>query len=121
MAIRKIKRPAKKASPAKAVGNPGEVAAVQVHVTSSDDIPQYYVNHAEVGVTQHEYVIHFAQIPAKLSPSAMESLTKDKALNVEPLLRIVLPPTMIQGLIDALTRQQDVFRTLVGRDAGVKK
>jgi hypothetical protein len=96
-----------------------EAVNLKVVVEASLDTPTYYVNHAEIAVSQHEFAILFARLPTKPSRAEIVEATSSGELVVDPEFQILIPPTLLQGLIDALEKSRDQYDTLFG--AGAKK
>ena len=120
-ALKGKKRPAasrKKIPEAKAV-----VAKVVLH--PSEDTPQYYINYAEIATSQNEFSIYGIRVPTKLSTDEVEAIKKSGELHLEPEVQIIIPVTLIQGLIDALIQQRDLyaaqFGTAIPMQTGEKK
>lgn len=115
------KRPA---SPRKKTPEADAVAA-KVVLHPSEDTPQYYVNYAEIASSQNEFSIYGVRIPTKFPPDEVETIKKSGELHLEPEVQIIIPVTVIQGLIDALTRQRDFyaaeFGTAIPMQTGEKK
>ena len=69
--------------------------------------------------------LYGVKIPTKLPPGEVETVTKSEELHLEPEVQIIIPVTMIQGLIDALISQRDFyavqFGTTIPMDIGEKK
>lgn len=82
----------------------GAPAAKQLTIVSevSTDTPTYYVNHAEIGVSDHEYSIWFSRLPTKLGRSDTAIAMETGEIVIEPEFQILFPLTMIDGLISAL-------------------
>jgi hypothetical protein len=79
----------------------------------TDDAPVFYVNHAEITHTQHDFSIAWARVAAKLPTAKRAEAIEAGRVLVEPSVVLVVPPTMIQGLIDALQRQQTSYETTI--------
>ena len=75
----------------------------------SEDVSSYYVNYIEVALSQNEFSMYGVQIPTKMSPDAIERAKKSGEFNIVAEVQIVFPVTIIQGLIDALARQRDLY------------
>ena len=90
----KKRRPAsrKKTPEAKAI-------STKIVLHPSDETPQYYVNFAEIANSQNEFSIYGAIIPTKLPAGEIDSITKTGELHLEPEVQIIIPVTVIQGLI----------------------
>ena len=77
-------------------------------------VPSYYCNHIEITQTKHEFALTFGQLPTRFSPERLESVKSDGIVHVEPVLEVLIPPTVLPGLIKALESQKKHFETLHG-------
>ena len=84
-------------------------ANLVVHPT--EDTPQYYVNHIEVASSKNEFAMYCVRVPSKIQPDWIEG---NGILRLEPELEVTFPVTIIQGLIDALTKQRDAYSKVFG-------
>ena len=74
-------------------------------VQLSPETPTYYFNHAEITYLPHDFSLLFARLPAKLTPDRLEE-AQGGTLTLECELQVLLAPTMIPRLIEALTIQR---------------
>ena len=95
----------KKASQPK---SPKELA-VKISFEASDNVPSYYINHAEVGSSRHEFVLLCGKVPTKATAQQIATATETGQLVLEPLVQLFIPPTLMNGLIDALTEQKKKY------------
>ena len=102
-----------------------ESLAAKIVLHPSEDTPQYYINYAEVACSQNEFSIYGVTILTKLPPDEVKAIKKSKELHLEPAVQIIIPVTVIQGLIDALIKQRDFyaaeFGTTIPMEAGERK
>lgn len=114
---------AKKAVSKSAAAEKVEPKEIQVQIAFNhvDDISSYYVNHAEVANTQHEFVILCGRLPAKLSPSQAQVAKEKGKIMIDPLLQLTVPPTLIDGLINALKTQKERYEKRHGKIGGESK
>jgi hypothetical protein len=101
-------------------------AAIRVSIEPGDGTATFYINHAEIGSTLHDFTLLCAKIPAKLPHSEFSAAQATGALTLEAQVQIVFPPSFIVGLIRALTTQKEAFEkqhgvTLVEPLSGAKK
>lgn len=80
----------------------------------SDDTPQYYVNHAEINSTVHEFVISAGRLPGRLTQAQIEMVRATSVLPTPADVQLLIPPTLIVGLIRALQTQKDVYEAQYG-------
>lgn len=105
---------AKKAAAAKrATGSNGSAptkeVTLKVEMSPPEDVPSYYSNHVQIARTKHEFSLSFGHLPARFSNEKLTEMTKSGVLQIKPDVEIILPPTVIPGLISALTAQKDMF------------
>jgi hypothetical protein len=103
------RKASRKAAPARA-----EKTQVRVAVDVPSDVATYYANHVEVSRTSHDFSITVARIPSQLQKDVKEAAIRSGVLHIEPLLQLVVPPTLIPGLIKALTIQQKNYEAEQG-------
>jgi hypothetical protein len=72
----------------------------------------YYVNHIEVGSSGLDFSLIGGRLPGKLSTDQINEIKNDGAFVVEPDVQIVIPTTLIVGLIRALTMQKEHFEKI---------
>lgn len=74
-----------------------------------DDVSSYYVNHAEVGHSMHEFSIAFGRLPVKLSPAQRQAVTQTAELHIDAIVQVIIPLTLMDPLIEALTTQRKKY------------
>jgi len=87
---------------------------VRILVDMPDGVASYYVNHAEIAHSRHEFSIVVAKTPTKVSASRLEEAVKTGVIKVEPVLQLVIPVTMMPGLIKACTAQREKYEAAYG-------
>ena len=91
--------------------------AVQVTATiameSGEGTPVYYVNHVEISHTKNDFCITAGRLPARFGPTAKTELESTGVLLINAEVQILFPPTMLPGLIRALSSQQDAYEKRV--------
>lgn len=80
----------------------------------TDDTMAYYINFAEVGCSPNEFSIAAARIPTTLTPDKFEAAKKAGSLVFNADVQLIIPPTVIPGLIRALTMQKDNYEKVIG-------
>ena len=88
--------------------------ALRVVVEATIDTPTYYANHAEIAVNQHELALWFARLPTKPSRLELEEARETGELVVDPEFQILVPPTLLDGLIEALVASKEKYESLFG-------
>jgi hypothetical protein len=67
----------------------------------------YYANYAEIASTAHDVGLLFARLPGKLPPEKLqEAVSTGGILTLTCDVQIVIPATLIDGLIRALNTQK---------------
>jgi hypothetical protein len=98
----------------KAPAATGTSVTVKLSVQPGEGTETYYVNHAEVGGTQHDFTIMFAQIPAKPSRTVLADASKSGELRIDASVQVTFPTSLISGLIRALTTQKEMYNKRFG-------
>jgi hypothetical protein len=93
---------------AKAAKQPA-AASVKISLDYTNSEP-LYANFAEISSAQHEFQIAFALVPARPTTDQI----RDGAVKLNPLVQIMLPPTLIPGLIKALITTKEQYEALLG-------
>ena len=101
-------------------GSEPQPLGVRIILHPSEDISSYYVNFIEVALSQHDFSIYGVQVPTKMDSDAIERAEKSKEFHLTPEVQIVFPVTIIQGLIDALAKQRDVYCKQFGASIQIK-
>jgi hypothetical protein len=73
----------------------------------------YYANHAEIASTPHEFALLSARMPAKLPPENLEEAISGN-LTLTSDVQILIPATLIPGLIRALNTQKTAHEQRYG-------
>lgn len=79
----------------------------QLRIDVNSDTPSYYVNFIAVSHTAYDFTLTVAKIPSPLTQEQAEFAKSGKQIPVEPILQLVMPPLLIDGIIKALTVQQE--------------
>lgn len=93
---------------AKTQPQPPSVAA-QVRLDVRSDTPSYYVNYIGVSHTPYDFTLTVAKVPSPPTASQLECVTNGKPMPLEAMLQIIVPPLLIEGLINALTDQKQKY------------
>lgn len=86
----------------------------------SEDLPNYYVNYIEIALSQNDFSLYGVRVPTKMSTSDVEAAKKSGEFHFHPDVEIVFPVTIIQGLIDALVKQRDLYVKSFGGSIPIK-
>jgi hypothetical protein len=88
---------------------------VRLSITTQvgDDTFTYYANHAEIACIPHEFAILFSRVPTKLPPEKLEEARAGN-LTLTCDVQILIAPTLINGLIRALTTQKATYEERYG-------
>jgi hypothetical protein len=81
----------------------------QVLLDVKSDTPSYYVNYVGISHTPYDFTLSVCKLPSPLSPEQIETAKSGKPLSLEPIVQIVLPPLLIDGLIKALIDQKEKY------------
>lgn len=108
----KRKKAKKAATP---VPKPRAAIALRIQVEPSPSTPDHYVNYAEIGHSQHDFVLTAARIPAKFPAAIQAEFIKSGALSVDAEVQLTFPPTLIRPLIQALELQLKSFEQTVSQ------
>jgi Protein of unknown function (DUF3467) len=93
---------------------PVETLTVRVVVDEDDATIPVYVNWAEVAHSRHDFLLQFLQLPAKFGPDTRARIAETGELRVQPIVRVIMPPTLIRGLIKALEAQMEKYQDRYG-------
>lgn len=108
--------PARKKSRSKSVIRKiAKPTAVRIVVEPPSDLPFHYANHIEVSHSKNEFALSIARIPTKFGSVRLKEIRDKGVLEVEPDLQIVIPITIIRGLIRALGIQLGLYETNFGK------
>ena len=78
----------------------------QIRIDVRSDTPSYYVNFIAVSHTAYDITLSVAKIPSPLTQEQTEFATSGKQIPIEPILQLVIPPLVADGLIKALIDQK---------------
>jgi hypothetical protein len=91
-----------------------ESVSVSIALETTRDTPIYYANHAEVAAARHEFALAFARLPSKPSRAEVAELKAVGQLVWDTDIQIIIPPTLINGLIRALKMSKENYETMFG-------
>lgn len=78
-------------------------------VLTNENTPTYYANFIEVAHTPYEFSLIFSKVPTKLKAEQYSLAKNNKAIPIDSMLQIDIPPVIIPGLIHALTVQKELY------------
>jgi hypothetical protein len=81
-------------------------STAKVRIDVKSDTPSYYVNFIGVSHTAYDVTLSAIKIPSPLTPEQAEA-AKNGEIPLEPILQLVVPPLLVDGLIKALTDQKE--------------
>jgi hypothetical protein len=87
---------------------PKEVTA-QVRLDAKSDTPSYYVNYIGVSHTPYDFTLSVTKIPSPLPQELVDIAKSGKPVSLEPILQLVMPPLLVDGLIKALIDQKEKY------------
>ena len=70
------------------------------------DTPSYYVNYIGVSHTAYDFTLSAAKIPSPLTQEQAELAKSGKQIPLEPIIQLIIPSLLVDGLIKALTDQK---------------
>jgi hypothetical protein len=89
-----------------------EISSIRLEPSESTSV--YYVNHIEVATTPQDFSVICGRLPGKLSATKLEEIKEAGALVIEPDVQIVVPVTLVPGLIRILTLQKELYEKIYG-------
>jgi hypothetical protein len=95
-----------------------ESVTIVPRVVVTPETPAYYANFVEVANSQYDFSLSVARIGSPLSEAQIERIKNGEPLLVDAILQIVLPPTVAEGLIRALTEQLQKYRDMIAKQGG---
>lgn len=84
----------------------GEPAQAQVRLDVRADTPFYYVNYIGVSHTPYDFTLTVTRIPSPPTQEQIECAKRGEPIPLDATLQIIVPPLLIDGLINALTDQK---------------
>ena len=91
-----------------------ETQTLRIALEPTDDVPSYYINHVEVSHSRHDFGLGCAHLPTTLPAKVRDEVKRSGVLSLEPLIRLIVPPTLIPALIRALQAQQSKYEDRFG-------
>jgi hypothetical protein len=89
-----------------------EISSIRLEPSESTSV--YYVNHIEVATTPQDFNVICGRLPGKISATKLEEIKEANALVIEPDVQIVIPVTLVPGLIRILTVQKELYEKIYG-------
>jgi hypothetical protein len=86
--------------------NQPQQMSAQIALDLKPDTPSYYVNYLAVNHTAYEFTLSVAKLPSPFTQEQFEFVKSGKPIPVEPILQLVIPPLVVDGLINALIDQK---------------
>lgn len=88
--------------------------AVKIAMDLPDEASTYYINHAELGHTKHEFSLTVGRFPPKVTPMAAQIARETGEFKISPALQLLFPPTLLPDLIRILTDQREKYEAKFG-------
>jgi hypothetical protein len=82
---------------------------LRIMIDVPDGTPSYYSNWIEVSHTKWDFCLTAAKMPARQNQTKMDQIVETKTLTLDADVQIIIPPTLLPGLIRALTSQKKTF------------
>jgi len=77
-----------------------------VRLDVKPDTPSYYVNYMGVSHTAYDFTVSAAKIPSPLTQEQVELAKNGQQIPLEPVVQLIVPPLLVDGLIKALIDQK---------------
>lgn len=87
------------------------IVQLRPSVTADENTETFYVNFVEVACNAYEYALLATRLPTKMPLGIIED-NSDGNFPVGAEVQLLLSPVLVDGLIDALTRQKQVYQQL---------
>jgi hypothetical protein len=87
----------------------GEFLMLRPVLDVTDETPQYYANHAEINFTVHDFLISFGRLSGRIGSDQIETLRETGAMRVRADVQILIPASLVAGLIRALSSQKEQY------------
>ena len=87
----------------------------RIVVSVSPHTPTFYGNYAEISQTQHDIGLTFVQMPIRLSDADRRDVATTGQIQVEQNVQVIIPSTLLPGLIRALTIQRENYEAAFGK------
>ena len=78
----------------------------QIRLEIRPDTPSYYVNYIGVSHTAYDFTLSALKLPSPFTPEQAELAKRGEQIPIEPIVQLVIPPLLIEGLIKALIDQK---------------
>lgn len=88
---------------------------LRIQVEAPSDLPFHYANYIGVSHSKNEFALSIARIPTLFNSARLKEIKDKGVLDIEPDLQIVIPTTVIRGLIRALEIQLGLYETNFGK------
>jgi hypothetical protein len=83
-----------------------ESLSAQIQWDVKSDTPSYYVNFVGVSHSPYDFTLSAAKISTPLTQEQTALAKSGQQIPMEPLIQLVIPPLLIDGLINALIDQK---------------
>lgn len=88
--------------------------AVKMAMDLPDDASTYYINHAELGHTKHEFSLTVGRFPPKVTPMVAQIARETGEFKVTPALQVLFPPTLLPDLMRIFADQREKYEAKFG-------
>jgi hypothetical protein len=105
------KKPKRAANPPQAT--PATTIA-RASLVTTDGTATFYVNNVEIGHSAYDFSVTCAKLPVKFPPAEMARIAETGEAVLEAVVQILLPTSLIPGLIKALTIQKEMYERQFG-------
>jgi hypothetical protein len=97
---------------------PQEEITVKARVDVTESTPIVYINFAEVAHSRHEFSIICARTPTKPDFTVIELAKTSGVYPIEASTVLIVPPSLMRGMIRAMQTQMDKYEQSFGKISG---
>ena len=92
-----------------------ESVSAQIQWDVKADTPSYYVNFIGVSHSPYDFTLSAVRIPSPLTQEQAAFAKSGQKIPMEPIVQLVVPPLLIDGLIFALNDQKAKHKKTVAQ------
>ena len=91
-----------------------KLTQIQFVTEATESTGQYYANFASVAHTPYDFSLTFAKVVAPPTSEQVATAKAGNPVKIEPLMQIIIPVRLIQGLTEALITQKKKYEQSFG-------
>jgi len=84
----------------------------KISLEPTERVSVFYVKYIEVGNSPQDFTLTCGRLPGKITSAKLEEIKRLDAMVIEPEVQLIIPTTLVPGLIRALTAQKEVYEEL---------